>query len=275
MSHRRAYRPCSRARPSCQARTSTSPAPETDSANLYTQISFLGAAASQIHQVSVTGLRSGSHPGVLRPYSQGDGASFQPYAPFAAGERVTVRALIGPGPFHANAAGDREVAFQFRTDTPYPTANTTDFSNLPSAPADNQSFYTLPTMRAPILTVTAPDRDPTAGDILTSNGPGPGQYGPLIYTPQGRLVWFDELPEGEAAENLSIQTYEGRRALTWWRGHVLSPGFGEGEDVVMNSRYETLATIHGGNGLPQTCTTSSSPPAASPTSPRTTRSAAP
>src|SRR5450759_2690157 len=59
-----------------------------------------------------------------------------------------------------------------------------------------------------------PDRDPAAGDILATNGPGPGQYGPLIYTPAGRLVWFDRLPAGEAAENLSEQTYEGHRDLT-------------------------------------------------------------
>ena len=48
----------------------------------------------------------------------------------------------------------------------------------------------MPGVQAPILTVTVPDRDPAAGDILTTNGPGPGQYGPLIYTPAGpaRLV---------------------------------------------------------------------------------------
>ncbi len=97
--------------------------------------------------------------------------------------------------------------------------------------------------------MTVPDHDPAAGDIFTTNGPGSGQYGPLIYTPQGRLVWFDDLPEGEAAENLSVQAYEGRRELTWWRGHVLSLGFGQGEDVVMNSRYQTVARIDGGNGL--------------------------
>ncbi len=225
------------------------PAPETDSANPRAQISFLGLPAAEIGHVSVVGSRSGSHPGRLRPYSQGDGASFLPEAPFDPGETVTVRALIGPGALHANATGDREVAFQFRTDTPYPTANTTDFANLPPAPADSQSFYTLPSMRAPIMTVTAPDRDPAAGEILTTNGPGPGQYGPLIYTPQGRLVWFDQLPNGEAAEDLSVQSYDGHPALTWWRGHVLSLGFGQGEDVVMNSHYQTVARVFGGNGL--------------------------
>jgi hypothetical protein len=217
-----------------------SPAPETDTANPNTQISFLGVPAAQIHAVSVVGQRSGYHSGHLHGYSQGDGASFVPGSPFDPGERVRVRAVIG---------GGRPIAFQFRVDTPYPTANTTDFANLPAAPADYQSFYTLPGVQAPILDVTVPDRDPAAGDILTTNGPGPGQYGPLIYTPQGRLVWFNELPEGEAAENLSEQTYEGQPALTWWRGHVLSLGFGQGEDIVTSSHYQTVARIAGGNGL--------------------------
>ncbi len=37
--------------------------------------------------------------------------------------------------------------------------------------------------------------------------------------------------------------------LTWWKGRVLSLGFGQGEDVVTNSSYQTVARIPGGNGL--------------------------
>ncbi len=220
-----------------------SPEPESEAANAATQISFLGAPAAQIADVTVSGSRSGGHAGSLRPYSQGDGASFAPAKPFAAGERVTVRARIGGG------ASAKQVSFGFRVDAPYSTAHTTDFENLPASPADLQSFYTLPGGQAPAMTVTTPDRDPSAGDVFTTNGPGPGPYGPLIYTPQGRLVWFERLPNGEAAEDLNVQSYEGRRVLTWWRGHVLSLGFGLGEDVITDSRYRTVAKVHGGNGL--------------------------
>ena len=164
-----------------------------------------------------------------------------PDTPFNAGERVIVHAVIG--------AHGKRVAYSFRVDTPYPTASTPEFPNPTAAPADYQSFYTLPGVQAPIMTVTVPDRDPAAGDILTTNGPGPGQYGPLIYTPQGRLVWFDKLPSGETAEDLNEQTYEGQRDLTWWKGRVLSLGFGQGEDIVMNSSYQTVARVRGGNGL--------------------------
>ena len=219
-----------------------SPAPETDSASPDTQISFLGAPASQIRDVSVVGERSGEHPGALRDYSQGDGASFAPSKPFDAGESVAVHALLGAG------AGKR-VAFEFRVDTPYSTASTPEFPNPQPPASDYQTFYTLPGAQPPVMTVTAPDRDPAAGDILTTNGPGAGQYGPLIYAPDGRLVWFDKLPGGETAEDLNEQTYEGQRDLTWWKGRVLALGFGQGEDVVMNSRYQVVARVAGGNGL--------------------------
>ncbi|HEX4483975.1 MAG TPA: arylsulfotransferase family protein [Solirubrobacteraceae bacterium] len=220
-----------------------SPAPETDTANADTQISFLGAAAAQIREVSVVGERSGRHAGSLHAYSQGDGASFAPATPFDAGERVAVHAVIG------TSGASKPVAFQFRVDTPYSTASTPEFPNPQPPAADYQSFYTLPGVQAPAMTVTVADRDPGAGDILTTNGPGAGQYGPLIYAPDGRLVWFDKLAGGETAEDLNEQTYEGRRDLTWWKGRVLALGFGQGEDVVMNSRYQTVARVAGGNGL--------------------------
>ena len=220
-----------------------SPAPGTDTANPHTQISFLGAPASEIQGVSVVGASSGQHPGRLHGYSQGNGASFVPDTPFAPGERVVVRALIGA------ATGGRRIVFGFRVDTPYSTAAVPEFPNPPAALSDYQSFDTLPGVQAPILTVTVADHDPAAGDIFISNGPGRGQYGPLIYTPQGRLVWFRQLPAGVAADDLSVQSYEGRRVLTFWQGRVLNLGFGQGEDIVMNANYQTIARVTGGNGL--------------------------
>jgi Arylsulfotransferase (ASST) len=225
------------------AAVDVSPAPGTGTANPHTQISFLGVPAADIHGVAVVGRRSGHHAGRLESYSQGDGASFLPDTPFDTGEQVRVQAVVDTG------AGSRQIAFQFRVDDPYPTAGAAEFPNPTASPADYQSFATMPGAQAPILNVTTPDRDPAAGDILTTNGPGPGQYGPLIYTPQGRLVWFERLPAGETAEDLNEQTYEGRRVLTWWRGRVLSLGFGEGENLVVNSSYQTVARVKGGNGL--------------------------
>lgn len=125
-----------------------SPEPETDTANPNTQISFLGVPAAEIREVSVVGGRSGRHSGRLHGYSQGDGASFAPDTPFEAGERVAVRAVIGAG------NGGKRVAFQFRVDTPSPAATIAVFPNLRAAPADYQSFDTMPGVQAPILSST-------------------------------------------------------------------------------------------------------------------------
>ena len=216
-----------------------SPAPGSVTANPSTQISVLGVPTAQIRQISVTGARSGAHAGHLRAYSEGDGASFLPSVPFVDGEHVSVHALV---------AG-KQVSYGFQVDTPYPTASVKPFPNPQAAPGEEQSFLTLPGVRAPILTIATADRDPAAGDVLLTNGPGPGHYGPLIFTPQGRLLWFDQLSGGRTAENLSVQDYEGQPHLTFWQGKVLSLGFGQGEDVVMNSHYQAVARVPGGNGL--------------------------
>jgi len=220
-----------------------SPGPGTVTADPRTQISFLGVPAGEVDVLSVVGSASGGHAGRLERYSQGDGASFVPATPFTPGEKVMVRAAIG------TAGARKEYAFAFHVDTPWSTATTSEFPNPVAPTADSQSFDTLPGAQAPILTVTVPDRDPGAGDILTTNGPAPGQYGAFIYTPQGRLVWFHQVPRGINADDLNVQSYGGQRDLTFWQGRVLALGFGQGEDIVMNSRYRTVATVKGGNGL--------------------------
>ena len=219
-----------------------SPQPGSGTASPHTQISFLGTRAGELQAISVRGARSGYHEGRLADYSQSDGASFLPAKPFEAGERVSVRALIGRG----DAA--RTASFSFRVATPYPTGGIASFPNPPAAPSSYQSFASQPTLHPPTLEVTQPDRDPSAGELLMTVGPGPGQYGPLIYTPQGRLVWFGRLGKGLLAENLDVQRYEGQDYLTWWQGKVLALGFGQGKDVVVDRNYRTVAAIQAGNG---------------------------
>jgi hypothetical protein len=219
-----------------------SPAPGTGTANPNTQISFRGVPVTDIADVAVEGSRSGYHHGHLYGYFQGDGGSFVPDKPFIAGERVSVRALLGP------AGRERRASFDFRVATPYPTEGLPGFPNPPAAPSSYQSFVSAPNLHPPILNVTAADRDPGAGAVMMTVGPGPGEYGPVIYSPQGRLIWFDNLPGGLNALNLSVQLYEGQHDLTWWQGRVFASGFGKGQDVVMDSNYQTVATVNAGNG---------------------------
>jgi hypothetical protein len=219
-----------------------SPAPGTVTANPGTQISFLGTAVTNIHDVAVEGSRSGYHHGHVYGYFQGDGGSFAPEKPFQTGERVSVSAVVGA------AGAEHHVAYSFQVATPYPVGGIPGFPNPPAPPSAEQSFASEPELHPPALDVTAADQDPGAGALMVTTGPGPGQYGPLIYDPRGRLVWFHPMPTGENALNLSVQRYEGAADLTWWQGHVLSVGFGEGEDVVMDSNYQIVATIRAGNG---------------------------
>jgi hypothetical protein len=219
-----------------------SPAPDSDTANPGTQISFLGTDVTNIRDVAVEGSRTGYHHGHLSGYYQGNGGSFLPDKPFANGEQVEVRATVGaPG-------SERHASFSFHVATPYPVAGMPGFPDPAASPAAYQSFASAPELHPPTLTVTAPDLDPAAGDVMVTSGPGPGQYGPLIYTPQGRLVWFGSQPKGVNSLNLSVQRYEGQNDLTWWRGHVISIGFGQGEDVIMDSNYQTVASVRAGNG---------------------------
>ena len=198
---------------------------------------------TDIQDVSVEGSETGYHYGHVYGYFQGDGGSFVPDKPFDEGERVVVRAVIGP------PGGEHRTSFAFRISHPYPTAGLPGFPNPTASPSSFQSFVSAPDLQPPIMSVTTPDRDPGSGDVFMTVGPGPGTAGPLIYTPQGRLIWFDQLPKGLNALDLRVQSYEGQDDLTWWQGHVLALGFGEGEDIVMNPNYQRVETIHAGNGF--------------------------
>ncbi|MDQ6816829.1 MAG: hypothetical protein M3018_05400, partial [Actinomycetota bacterium] len=70
------------------------PSPGTKYNQPQTQITFRGIPASQIGQVTVLGSKSGTHTGTIGADSDGDGGSFLPSKPFAAGETVTVTTAL-------------------------------------------------------------------------------------------------------------------------------------------------------------------------------------
>ncbi len=119
------------------------------------------------------------------------------------------------------------------------------------------SFVTAPALHPPKLTAEKRASAGTLaqGYIFTANfyninyPPLVGQSGPLILDSNLQPVWFQPVPEKLVASNLSLQTYEGKPALAWWQGVVTNTGATEqGEDVVVNQHYQTVARLKATDG---------------------------
>jgi hypothetical protein len=219
-----------------------SPLPDSYDASQYAQISLLGAPLRSISRVRVTGSASGSHPGRLRAYSQGDGASFLPSRPFMPGETVSVRGRVASG------ARSAPFAFHFvvaRGDVlPYAKPD------LPSGrdPNEVQHFVSRADLEPPVINVTARSPQSEPGYVFAAPYGGPGKPGPMIFDEAGNLVWFHPLPAGTEATNLQVQQLNGQPVLTWWQGYIPPQGFGEGEEVIDDNSYREIARVQAGNG---------------------------
>ncbi|HZO78869.1 MAG TPA: MFS transporter [Solirubrobacteraceae bacterium] len=83
----------------------------------------------------------------------------------------------------------------------------------------------------------------------TTYPPMIGQSGPLILDNRLQPVWFKPVPQKDVASNLSLETYQGKPALSWWQGTITNTGETlTGEDVVVNQHYQHVATIKGKDG---------------------------
>jgi hypothetical protein len=219
-----------------------SPEPGTPDASPSTQISFLGTGATHVSDVHVVGSRSGVHAGVLRAYSTGTGESFLPAHPFIAGERVTVTAQVSTGGATATARSSFTIAHQA-------PVSQTEFPINPGDPHAVQHYATAPSLTPSTVSITTralPGAAP--GDLLLAPYQGDGSPGPMIAEQDGDLVWFHPLPAGEQATSLKVQQYDGKPVLTWWQGRILEVGFGQGEDVIYNTSYQRVGSVHAGNG---------------------------
>jgi hypothetical protein len=216
-----------------------SPVSGARDASADTQISFLGAPASELSVLSVSGSRTGAHSGRLVAYSQGDGASFVPDRPFAEGERVTVRARL------RGAGAPQSLLDQFAIAS-RDTLTTTPEAIHPGSAV--QRFRSRPDLQPPALTITAHAPGTSPGDIFLAPYSGPGQAGPMILDENGALVWFKPLPPYTSATNLRVQEYLGKPVLTWWQGDISVHGFGRGEGVIADSSYSDIARVRAGNG---------------------------
>ena len=122
---------------------------------------------------------------------------------------------------------------------------------------NSYSFVTAPSLHPPIIKTDQPTASSqlAPGYIFTANfydlndPPIQGQSGPLILSNTLAPVWFKPVPTSVVASNLSLQTFDGKPALAWWQGRVTNTGSTEsGEDVVVNSHYQTVATLRGKDG---------------------------
>ena len=219
-----------------------SPLTGTPDADPSSQISFLGAPASRLRDIVVTGSHSGTHAGHLRYYSTHTGGSFQPAHPFTPGETVTVTAsLVGYG-------APVQLGTKFTVSSPYTLPAPGPRSPVAATPTNVMRFHSRGDLVPPAVSVTTAAANPAIGDIFVSPDSGPGESGPEILAPNGQLVWFDPLPSKLTAFNLDVQSYQGAPVLTWWQGEIIG-GHGQGEDVIESSRYTPIATVHAGNGL--------------------------
>jgi hypothetical protein len=218
-----------------------SPLDGTPDASPHTQISFLGVPVGEISRVSVVGSRSGSHRGKLRAYASASGASFLPTRGFDEGERVRVSALVGTRRHGRRVGSTFTIAHQL--DYPLPAGRPLP----PTKPNARQSFVSEPKLAPPTVEVTTNSPAAAPGDIFLTVDGGRGQDGAMILSGAGRLIWFLPAAPGDAIEDLELQTYEGKPALTFWEGHIdVEVGFGS--DQILSSSYVPVASVNAGNG---------------------------
>ena len=219
-----------------------SPLPDSYDASPNTQISLLGAPAGALGDIGVSGSSTGRHRGRLKAYSQGDGASFVSSKPFDPGETVSVRGRL-------TVAGKAQTfAFHFVVSTPDKLRYVAP-TRVPADPVEVQRFHSRPDLEPPTLVITARSPQSSPGDLFSAPYSGPGQNGPMIFDEGGNVVWFSPVPSGDAASNLQVQQLDGKPVLTWWQGYIPPQGFGEGEEVILNSDYDLVGRVHAGNGF--------------------------
>ncbi len=238
------------AAPAAAGAVTISPLPGTPDAMPATQISILGTAASNIASVTVVGSTSGVHPGSLQSYSSGPGASYVLESAFQEGEQVNVTVVLHEG-------GTLEDQFTVAHLGPSEKLLTAEGSK----PEDLEHFKTEPELLPPKVQVNLADAT-LEGDFFLDPLPAPtihvgakliefepvGPNGLMILDPEGKLLWWHQLPKGTVGSNMEEVTYEGRPALAWWQGSVTETAFGLGEGVIANSSYEPIAHVRAGNG---------------------------
>jgi hypothetical protein len=235
------------------------PEPGSRTALPATQISFRGISPAKIIAVTVRGSVTGKHTGEVEADSDGQGGSFVPTMPFRAGERVTVTSSLA-------IRGATGGTFSFRVATP--AVETTPVSKgkrggsgsgsgsssgggaaAQSPTAATSHYASAPELSPPVVSVTTdlPQADHQLVSVATKHGGLPAQL--LIVNDHGEPVWVHPMAEGTGANDLFVQSYQGKPVLTYWQGFTQSShGYGLGVGEILDSHYHVVATVHAGNG---------------------------
>lgn len=64
----------------------------------------------------------------------------------------------------------------------------------------------------------------------------------------GKVVWQRQLPTGQTAGNLRVQSYQGKPVLTWYQG-LKQGGHGLGVSYLADAHYNVIATLTPGGDL--------------------------
>lgn len=123
--------------------------------------------------------------------------------------------------------------------------------------SEMRSFVSRPDLRPPVVRITT--RRSSASPTSKYHQPRfifitprsvaktPSQPGLMILNRHGRLIWFNPILT-ETPFDFNVQNYQGQPHLTWFQGEV-TKGVGAGIGAIANNAYQTIETIHAGNGL--------------------------
>ncbi len=81
---------------------------------------------------------------------------------------------------------------------------------------------------------------------LLMNAPHQGHSGLLISDDNGQPVWFKPVAPGRTVGNLRVDTYRGKKVLTYFDG--VGSGYYRGKWYLLNNAYQQIATISAGKG---------------------------
>jgi Arylsulfotransferase (ASST) len=142
--------------------------------------------------------------------------------------------------------------------SPRVSAGAVRWAGRERTPVEGGGYVTRPDLNPPPITVSLPAEGTAPGyvflapfDITAASSTyvsipaSQSHAGPLIVDNGGEPVWF--LPRGkDTAMGLAVQTFRGRRVLTWYEGTVL--GAYGGDFYIFDPTYHEVVRVRAGRG---------------------------